>query len=184
MSAAGMSDALSQPAAFLDRDGVINVDDGYVHRIEALRFIAGAPAAIRRLNEAGFAVVVVTNQSGVARGYYSEAEMDTFHDQLRARLAEHGARLDAIYTCPFHPDAIVPAYRQDHPDRKPNPGMILRALADLPIDRTGSFLIGDRDTDMMAASAAGIPGHLFEGGDLDEFVAGVLRAAGPRTRAE
>ncbi|MDQ0436215.1 D-glycero-D-manno-heptose 1,7-bisphosphate phosphatase [Kaistia dalseonensis] len=165
-----------QPAAFLDRDGVINVDDGYVYKPEALRFIDGAPAAIRRLNEAGYLVIVVTNQSGVARGYYTEAEMDAFHGHLRAELAGHGARLDAIYTCPYHPEATIPIYRQDHPDRKPNPGMILRAFGDFPIDRGRSFLIGDKDTDLIAAIAAGIPGHLFAGGNLDDFLSSVLLA--------
>jgi D-glycero-D-manno-heptose 1,7-bisphosphate phosphatase len=166
-----------RPAAFLDRDGVINVDEGYTYRPEALRFIPGAPEAIRRLNEAGYLVVVVTNQSGVARGLYTEAEMDAFHAHLQARLAEHGARLDAIYACPYHPEATIPIYRQDHPDRKPRPGMILRALHDLAIDRDRSFLIGDQDTDIQAASAAGLPGYRFEDGNLDAFVATVLLAA-------
>lgn len=172
-----MTEKMQRPAAFLDRDGVINVDDGYVVRPEALRFVHGAPAAIRRLNEAGYLVVVVTNQSGVARGYFTEADVGRFHAHLRERLAEAGARIDAIYFAPHHPDAAVAAYRADHPDRKPRPGMILRAFADLPIKPASSFLIGDKASDMEAAAAAGIPGHLFEGGDLDAFVAGVLAAA-------
>lgn len=163
-----------RPAAFLDRDGVINEDDHFVHRPEALRFVSGAPQAIRRLNEAGYLVVVVTNQSGVARGLFDLAEMDRFHEHLRTELALHAARLDAIYACPYHPEAIVPLYRADHPDRKPRPGMILRALADLPIERAGSFLVGDKPRDLEAAQAAGLPGHLFRGGDLDAFVGGLL----------
>ena len=172
-----MTAARGRPAAFLDRDGVINVDHGYVVRPEALDFIAGAPAAIRRLNRAGYLVVVVTNQSGVARGYFTEDDVARFHDHLRHRLAGEGAEIDAIYTAPHHPDATVEAYRADHPDRKPRPGMILRAIADLGIRRDGSFLIGDRASDIAAAEAAGIPGHLFTGGDLDGFLAGVLAAA-------
>jgi len=168
----------SRPAAFLDRDGVLNVDDGYVFRPEAMRFVAGAPAAVRRLNESGRLVVVVTNQSGVARGYFSEAQMDAFHDHLRAELAAHGAHLDAIYACPFHPDAVVPQYRADHPDRKPKPGMILRAIADLDIDPAGSFLIGDKDSDIEAATRAGIRGHKFAGPDLAIFVDRLLNPSG------
>ena len=167
-----------RPAAFLDRDGVINVDHDFVHLPEALEFVDGAPQAIRHLNEAGYLVVVVTNQSGVARGLFDEGALDRFHDHLRSELARHGARLDAIYTCPYHPEAVVERYRGDHPDRKPRPGMILRALADLPIDPARSFLIGDRPRDVEAAAAAGIPGYLFEGGGLDALVGLLLGARG------
>ncbi len=175
-----------RPAAFLDRDGVINVDLDFVHRPEDLEFVEGAPHAIRRLNEAGVLVVVVTNQSGVARGLFDEAAMDRFHDHLRAELAAHGAWLDAIYACPYHPEAAVERYRRDHPDRKPAPGMLLRAMADLAIDRDRSFLIGDKPRDVQAAQAAGVRGYLFEGGGpIDAFLGRVLeaereRAAAPR----
>lgn len=169
--------AARRPAAFLDRDGVINIDHGYVVRPEDLAFVSGAPAAIRRLNEAGYCVVVVTNQSGVARGYFTEADVARFHDHMRAELAKHGARIDAIYTAPHHPDATVAAYRADHPDRKPRPGMLLKAFAELPIKKEGSFLVGDKPSDIAAAKAAGIPGHLFESGDLDAFIAAVLALA-------
>lgn len=169
--------AARRPAAFLDRDGVINIDHGYVVRPEDLAFVSGAPAAIRRLNEAGYCVVVVTNQSGVARGYFTEDDVARFHDHMRAELAKHGARIDAIYTAPHHPDATVAAYRADHPDRKPRPGMLLKAFAELPIEKEGSFLVGDKPSDIEAAKAAGIPGHLFESGDLDAFIGGVLALA-------
>lgn len=172
-----MSQAL-RPAAFLDRDGVINVDHGYTHRPEDLVFVEGAPAGIRRLNEAGYLVVVVTNQSGVARGFYTEVDVERFHAHMRTELAKAGARIDAFYSCPFHPEGIVAEYRIDHADRKPNPGMILRALVDLPIDASQSFLVGDQPTDMAAAAAANISGHRFSGGDLDDFVAGVLLQTG------
>ena len=163
-----------RPAAFLDRDGVLNVDFGYTYKPEDLEFVEGAEAAVRRLNEAGYLVVVVTNQSGVARGFYSEVDVARFHAHMQAELTKAGARIDAFYTCPYHPDGIVAEYRVDHADRKPNPGMILRALGDLPIDAGRSFLIGDKASDMAAAASAGIAGHLFSGGDLDDFVAGVL----------
>jgi D-glycero-D-manno-heptose 1,7-bisphosphate phosphatase len=163
-----------RPAAFLDRDGVLNFDDGYVFRPEALRLVPGAAAAVRRLNAAGYLTVVVTNQSGVARGYFTEADMDAFHAHLVAALARDGARLDAIYSCPYHPEGIVERYRADHPDRKPGPGMILRAIADLDIDTDRSFLIGDRSSDIEAARRAGIPGHLFGTDDLAVFVDRIL----------
>jgi len=178
-----LSEAL-RPAAFLDRDGVINVDHGYTYKPEDLVFIDGAPDAIRRLNEAGYLVVVVTNQSGVARGYYSEADVARFHEHMLAELAEAGARIDAVYSCPFHPKGVVAEYRVDHPDRKPKPGMILRAARELPIDIVRSFLIGDKSSDIAAATAANISGHRFAGGDLDDFVAGVLLQADAPIRAK
>ncbi|BCP53392.1 D,D-heptose 1,7-bisphosphate phosphatase [Kaistia sp. 32K] len=163
-----------RPAAFLDRDGVINVDHGYTYRPEDLTFVDGAPAAIRRLNEAGYLVVVVTNQSGVARGYYGEADVARFHAHMQRELAKVGARIDAFYACPYHAEGTVAAYRVDHPDRKPKPGMILRALHQLPIDRERSFLIGDQPSDMAAAASADIAGYPFSGGDLDDFLVTVL----------
>ena len=161
-----------RPAAFLDRDGVLNVDLGYLSRVEDLQWIEGAPEAVRRLNEAGYLVIVATNQSGIGRGYYDEAAMEVLHLAMRERLAESGARLDAIYFCPLHPEAEIERYRHpDPPDRKPNPGMLLKAMRDFPIDASRSFMIGDKDSDMQAARRAGVQGHLFEGGNLDAFVA-------------
>jgi D-glycero-D-manno-heptose 1,7-bisphosphate phosphatase len=161
--------------AILDRDGVLNLDPGYVHRPDQLVLIEGAAAAVRRLNEAGWAVAVVTNQSGIARGLYDEAAVGRFHAAMDAALAAEGARVDAWYYCPFHPDAVVPAYRHaDHPDRKPNPGMVLRALADFAVPPERAFLIGDQASDMEAARRAGVRGYLFGGGDLDALVAQAL----------
>lgn len=160
-----------RPAAFLDRDGTLNVDEGYTHRIEDLRWNEGAIAAIKRLNEANYYVVVVTNQAGVARGYYDEDAVRKFHAEMQRQLADAGAWIDAFYMCPFHQDGVIPAYTvTDHPDRKPNPGMLLRAMVDWPVRRLGSFLIGDSDLDMSAAAAAGLPGIRFEGGSLLECV--------------
>ena len=159
-------------AAFLDRDGVLIVDKGYPHRPEDLVFIDGAAAAIRRLRHAGFRIVVVTNQSGVARGLFTLAQMDAFHTLMRDALAAEGAEIDAIYACPYLPDATVAAFSHpDHPDRKPNPGMILRAIADLDLDPDRSILIGDKASDMEAARRADVTGARFHGGDLDAFVA-------------
>jgi histidinol-phosphate phosphatase family protein len=157
----------SRPAVFLDRDGVLNTDSGHVHRPEDLAWLPGAREAVLSLNEAGCYVFVVTNQSGVARGFYGEAQVDAFHDRMQDELAEIGAHVDAFYHCPFHADAAIEAYRvPDHFDRKPNPGMILRALREWPVDVTRSFLIGDRETDILAARRANLPGYLFAGGDL------------------
>jgi D,D-heptose 1,7-bisphosphate phosphatase len=167
-----------RPAAFFDRDGVFNVDAGYTHRVEDIVWIPGGPQAVRRLNDLGYLVILVTNQSGIGRGYYDEAAMHAVHDALRAHLAEAGGHIDAIYFAPHHEDALEDRYRHpDHPDRKPNPGMLLRAMADFPIDREGSFLIGDKQSDVEAARRAGVRGYLFDGGDLGAMVRGVLAAS-------
>lgn len=159
-------------AAFLDRDGVINVDFGYTHRPEDLAFTPTAIEAIRLLNEAGYWVVVVTNQSGVARGLYGVSDIDRFHARMQDVLAQRGARIDAFYYCPYHPEGSVAEYASDHEDRKPRPGMLLRAMRDLPIEREGSFMIGDKPSDAAAASAAGIQSMLLpsNSGDLAQAI--------------
>ncbi len=163
------------PAVFLDRDGVLIEDTGYPHLEEHLRIVPGAVAAVGRLNRLGYLCVVVTNQSGVARGLFTETQMKAFNDLLVRRFAAGGARLGAVYACPFHAEARDERWRHpDHPDRKPNPGMILRAVADHHIDPAKSFLIGDQETDLEAARRAGVPGFRFEGGDLDAFVRDLL----------
>jgi D-glycero-D-manno-heptose 1,7-bisphosphate phosphatase len=158
-------------AVIFDRDGVLNVDHGYVYEVEKLEWMPGARRAVRRCNEAGVLALVATNQSGIGRGYYDEAAMHALHEQMKADLAAEGAHLDAIYYCPFHPEAGDEGLRHpDHPDRKPNPGMVLRALADFGLDPANVILIGDKTSDMQAARRAGVTGHLFAGGDLDAFV--------------
>ena len=160
-----------KPALFLDRDGVLNEDHGYVSRWEDFRWIPGARETVAAFNRAGWLVIVVTNQSGVGRGYYSEADMHALHARMQADLAEAGGRIDAVYYAPQHPEAPVAAYRHpDPPLRKPNPGMILQALQDWPIDREASLLIGDKPSDLEAALRAGIRGVLFQGGDLKAFL--------------
>ena len=163
------------PAVFLDRDGVLIEDSGYPHLEEHLRFIPGACEAVRRLNALGYLCVVVTNQSGVARGLFTEDQMKAFNSLLVRRMAAKQAVIRAVYACPYHAEAIDDRYRHpDHPDRKPNPGMILRAIEELRIDPARSFLIGDQATDLEAARRAGLPGFLFEGGDLGRFVVDLL----------
>jgi D-glycero-D-manno-heptose 1,7-bisphosphate phosphatase len=170
------ADTIHRPrAALFDRDGVLNVDVGYAHRPDQLTFVEGALAAVRRLNQAGWRVIVVTNQAGVARGLYEEADVHAFHAAMSTAMAEQGARIDAFYYCPFHENAVVEAYRRDdHPDRKPNPGMLLRGLTEHGVAAADAFMIGDRDSDMQAADRAGVQGYLFEGGDLDALVQRIL----------
>lgn len=169
-----MTDEPLKAAVILDRDGVLNVDHGYVGEVARLEWIDGARAAVKRLNDAGLLVIVATNQSGVARGLFDLAAVDAVHAAMAADLAELGARIDAFYVCPYLADAPVAAFAHpDHPDRKPNPGMVLRALADWNIDPRRALVIGDNERDLEAGRRAGVDGVLFPGGDLDAFVAGL-----------
>lgn len=165
---------LRRPAAFLDRDGVLNRDIGYLNKPEDLVWMPGAQRAVKRLNDAGYWVFVVTNQAGVARGFYDESAVHALHRFMNAELRRSGGHIDGFYHCPHHPDGTVPAYRRACGCRKPAPGMITAALADWPVERTGSFLIGDKPSDLEAAAAAEIPALLFTGDDLDRAVATVL----------
>ncbi|MGR4865494.1 D-glycero-alpha-D-manno-heptose-1,7-bisphosphate 7-phosphatase [Caulobacter sp. LARHSG274] len=167
-------------AVFFDRDGVLNLDHGYVCDPERLDWIPGAREAVARLNAADVRVLVVTNQSGVARGYFTEEQVDLFHAALQARLAEVGGRIDAFYVAPHHEDAAVERYRHpDHPDRKPNPGMVLRGLADWSLRPEETVLVGDKESDIEAARRAGVEGLQFPGGDLLAFLRQVLGARFP-----
>ena len=143
-------------ALFLDRDGVINVEKDYVHRIEDVEFVDGIFTLCKAAKNAGLVIVVVTNQAGIGRGYYTETQFRTLMDWMKDRFVERGVALDAVYQCPFHPEHGVGDYKADSFDRKPNPGMILRAQTDLDIDLAASCMIGDKASDIEAARAAGV----------------------------
>lgn len=165
-----------RPALFLDRDGVINIDHGHVGTVERFEWVAGAREAILRANRLGYYVFVVTNQAGIAKGLYAEEDYRAIKAHVRAGLAEVGAHIDDERHCPFHVDAVLDAYRRDSDWRKPAPGMLLDLMRRWPVDAGRSLLVGDRETDIEAARAAGIAGHLFPGGDLDAFLAPLIGA--------
>jgi len=159
-----------RPAIFLDRDGTLNVDRGYTHKITDLSWQPDARQAVKYANDAGYYVFVVTNQAGVARGLYQESDVIAFHAEMQSQLYEIGAHVDAFEWCPFHVDGTVAAYRQDSRRRKPSPGMI-EDLADVwPVDMSRSLLIGDTPDDMKAAEAAGLVGIRYTGGSLLDLV--------------
>lgn len=143
-------------ALFLDRDGVINVERGYVHRRESFEFIPGIFDLCRAAQNLGYLLVVVTNQAGIARGYYSESDFNELTDWMIAQFAKREVRIARLYYCPYHPIFGVGPYKQDSPDRKPNPGMFVRAKSDLDLDLESSFLIGDKLSDIQAGCAAGV----------------------------
>jgi D-glycero-D-manno-heptose 1,7-bisphosphate phosphatase len=145
-----------RPAAFIDRDGVINRELDYVHRPEDFHLLQGAITGLQHLQAAGYALVVVTNQAGIARGLYSEADYEHLTRYMRALLREHGVELAGVYHCPHHPTAGIGAYRVDCTCRKPQPGMLLDAARDLGLSLPHSVLVGDKASDVEAGRRAGV----------------------------
>lgn len=143
-------------AVFLDRDGVINKDKAYVHCWEDFEFLPGAIEGMKKLQDSGYALVIVTNQSGLARGYYTEEEYLQLNDELKQHLAGHGVQLAGIYHCPHHPEGIVPSISIVCNCRKPAPGMLIKAASELCLSLPDSILIGDKPSDIEASRAAGV----------------------------
>jgi D-glycero-D-manno-heptose 1,7-bisphosphate phosphatase len=136
---------------FLDRDGVLNEETGYVHEVDEVVWIPGALDAVRRLHEAGFVLIVVTNQSGVARGLYTEADVQALHRWMADEIERAGGPIDAFYYSLTHPHGTVPRYAIEHPDRKPGTGLFERAIREHGIDPTRSFMVGDKTSDLIPA---------------------------------
>ena len=157
-------------AVFFDRDGTLNVDVHYLHRPEDFEWLPGAREAIKYVNDAGCLAIVITNQSGVARGYFPESDVLRVYDWMNKDLESLGAHLDALYYCPHHPHGSVPEYTKDCTCRKPKPGLVLQAIEEHHIDPAASVLIGDGDRDVECAERAGVRGVKYEGGSLLEVV--------------
>jgi D-glycero-D-manno-heptose 1,7-bisphosphate phosphatase len=159
---------MTRPALFLDRDGVINIDYGYVHKPEEFEFIEGIFELVALANRLGYFVIIVTNQAGIGRGYYTEEDFHALTDWMKTRFIEHGCLIDAVYFCPFHPEYGIGKYRRKSNFRKPSPGMLLQAKHDMKVDLSRSIVVGDNLSDMAAGEAAGV-GTLFHlGGSIVE----------------
>lgn len=163
-------------AVFFDRDGVLNKDVAYLYKIEELEWVEGALEATTYLAQQGYKLFVVTNQSGIARGYYTVADMERLHEHMQQAIIRAGqkagveAKIERFYYCPHYPEGSVAEYTCHCSCRKPKPGMLLQAMEDYAIDKKASFLIGDSRRDVEAAEAAGLQGYLFKGGSLLELV--------------
>lgn len=155
---------------FLDRDGVINVDVGYLSDPAQLEFIPGSIEAMKEAQTRGYDIIVVTNQSGVARGYYTEEDVQALHAEMSRRLDAEGVHILAYYYCPHHPEGTVEAYKKACDCRKPNPGMLTKAIEEWHVDIDGSFLVGDKPSDVEAAESIGMRAYPFEEENLMTFL--------------
>lgn len=158
---------MKRPALFLDRDGVINIDHGYVHTPDRFEFVDGIFDLITAANRGGYLVVIVTNQAGIGRGYYSEKQFHVLTDWMKNIFFAKGAHIDAVYFSPYHPTHGIGQYRRVTECRKPNPGMLLRAQSELNIDMNSSILVGDKVSDMEAGKEAGVSLNLLFNSDLE-----------------
>ena len=147
---------MSERALFLDRDGVINVEVGYLHRVEDVKFVPGIFSLCRTAMRLGYRLVVVTNQAGIARGFYTEADFDALMTWMAEAFRGEGVELDAVYHCTFHPEHGVGEYRREHEDRKPGTGMLRRAVREFGVSLADSVMVGDRCSDIAAANSAGL----------------------------
>lgn len=172
---AEMASRTRRPAVFFDRDGVLNTDHAYVHRPDQVEWMPEAIEAVRLCNDRGWLAFVVTNQAGVAHGYYEERTVLGLHEWMGGQFAAKGAHIDEFEYCPHHPEGRVERYRKSCDRRKPGAGMVRDLLGKWNVDRARSFLVGNMPHDVEAARAAGIAGHLYEGGSLKDFVAARMR---------
>jgi D-glycero-D-manno-heptose 1,7-bisphosphate phosphatase len=171
---------VGRPALFLDRDGVINIDHAYVHRREDFDFVDGIFELVRTAKARGWFVFVVTNQAGIARGKYTEADFHALTAWMCAEFASRGAAIDKVYFCPYHAEHGIGAYKLDSPLRKPNPGMLLQAAQEFDVDLAASLMVGDMETDMQAGIRAGVgrtllfcpPGHKRPAATLASAIVG------------
>ncbi len=147
---------MRERALFLDRDGVVNEEVGYLHRAEEVRFVEGIFSLCRTAAGLGYRLIVVTNQAGIARGYYTEEDFEALTEFMRGELRGEGIELDAVYCCPFHPEHGVGRYKQEHEDRKPGTGMLRRGVREFGVELSESVMVGDRCSDVGAANAAGL----------------------------
>lgn len=165
------ADHFRRPAIFFDRDGVLNRDHGHVGSVDRFEWMPGAIDAIKMANDHGYLTFVVTNQAGVAKGFYDEAAVGSLHAHMQTELSGQGAHIDAFRYCPFHVDGVVPEYARESRHRKPEPGMILDLAAEWSVDMERSLLIGDKASDLEAASRAGLPAQLYDGTEaLDRWI--------------
>lgn len=147
---------MSGRAVFLDRDGIVNEEIGYLYRAEDVRFIPGIFSLCRTASQLGYRLIVVTNQAGIARGFYTEADFEALMQWMREALRAEGVELDAVYYCPFHPEHGIGGYRREHEDRKPGTGMLRRAAREFDLTLAESVMVGDRCSDIAAANSAGL----------------------------
>ena len=165
---------MSNKAFFFDRDGTINVEVGYLYEFDKFTWIEGAVEAIKFCNDNNYLVIVVTNQSGVARGFYTEDDVIKLHAQINSELEKMGARIDDFYYCPHHPNAAIDKYKIDCECRKPKSKMIEDACLKYDIDKSKSLMIGDSQRDVQCAENAGVRGILFDGGNLFDVIKSAL----------
>ena len=155
---------MSNKALFLDRDGVINVDKGYVYKQKDIKFVDGIFELCKHAQSLGYKIIIVTNQSGIGRGLYTESDFHTLMNWMSEQFSNHGVTIDETYFCPNHPEHGEGSYKIDCDDRKPKPGMLLKAKEAFNLNMNACIMIGDKDKDMQAAKAAGIPTRLLFGG--------------------
>lgn len=165
---------MQNKAVLLDRDGTLNIDKNYLYRIEDLEWMPEAREALAYLHRKGYLAIVVTNQSGIARGYYTVDDMQRLHDFMTAEIAAAGGKIEKFYYCPHHVEGKLPEYTKKCECRKPAPGMLLQAVEDFDLNKAKSFVVGDSPRDVEAAANAGLRGFLYGGGSLLDFLRGII----------